>query len=61
VTKLDDSQANTLLNLLATACVEPRWAVFVTNNGETITVLAGELNDGLRAKIIAALEGQGDD
>lgn len=49
------AQDNVIINLLATACHTEGWAVFVHHDGEAMNVLAGELNDELRAKIVAAL------
>jgi hypothetical protein len=54
------AQANAIINLLAAACTQPGWAVFVNNNGKTITVLAGQLTGELTGKILSALAGEED-
>jgi hypothetical protein len=55
------AQANAIINLLAAACTQPGWAVFVHNNGETTTILAGQLTGELAWKILAALAGEEED
>lgn len=54
------AQDNALINVLATAAGTEGWAVFVSNDGETIHVIAGKVTAELRQEIRKALRGLDD-